>query len=237
MKLLIDTNIFIPLEPGSPEDLGENTAVAAKLAQMAMSGHCELWLHPAQRIDLGQDRSSARRLTREALFAKYPMLPVEAGTPPVDKTNDWVDEQLVVALEMHAVDILVTEDRDLIRRANPRVGTDRVFSLVDAVTLIGSFLDSAVRAPPAVEHLQAFALDANDPIWNSFREDYPGFDGWLQTCKREHRPAWVVRTDDRQHLAGVVIANHEKGEPRGSKTLKICSFKVSEQFSGMENCC
>jgi L-amino acid N-acyltransferase YncA len=74
-------------------------------------------------------------------------------------------------------------------------------------------------------------LNERDPIFDSFRVDYPPFDHWLVKCKREHRQAWII--ENGQRYAGVGII---KDEPNAlglsGKTIKLCSFKIDDAFRG-----
>ncbi|MBL1150780.1 MAG: GNAT family N-acetyltransferase [Armatimonadetes bacterium] len=232
MKLLIDTNIFIPLEPTSPEDVTAHTTLAAELVQLATKTGIQIWLHPAQRVDIAQDATEGRRSVREQLFRKYPVLDITIPAAPATRTNDWVDQQLINALQRNAVTALVTEDRKLTRDAIAAAGADRVLTLADAVSLLRSLLSQEVEPPPAVEAVRAFDLEGNDSFWDSFREQYPGFDNWFRKCQEEHRQAWVIRAPATGDLAGVAIVNEERSEAKGRKTLKICSLKVDPMHSG-----
>lgn len=147
-------------------------------------------------------------------------------------SNDDVDNQLLAAVAAPAVDYLVTEDQGLMRKA-AKVGLqDRVLSLSEAVEMLEALFDKPTAPPPAVESKTAYRLNQSDPIWDSFRVDYPQFDEWLQKCKREHRQSWVISGAGR--YAGVTIVNAEKQPPAPlkGKVLKICSFKVDPDHSG-----
>lgn len=232
MKLLLDTNIFIPLEPTAAQPDQIQTTAAAQLSKLASQTGAELWLHPAQRVDLAQDADHQRRQLRETLFHKYQVLEWHIPKPPTSNTNDWVDGLLIEALEHHAVTALVTEDRRLKQRASRAVGPDRVLTLSDAISFLSSLTELEVEPPPAVERVPAYILELQDSFWDSFREQYPDFDGWFRKCQREHRTAWIIRDPDGVGLVGATIINPERVETRGLKTLKICSFKVAPQHSG-----
>lgn len=75
MKLLIDTNVLIPLEPGSKTDVEPMTSLATDLQQVGAT----LYLHPIQRSDIEQDKDHDRRALRLRLIEKYLQLP----SPPV----------------------------------------------------------------------------------------------------------------------------------------------------------
>ena len=232
MKLLIDTNIYIPLEPTSPSELTAVSSLAAKLAELAARTSTQLWLHPAQRVDIAQDRELVRRRGRELLFDKYPVLNLPLSGQPEQRTNDWVDEQLVSALRSNAVTALVTEDKRLTKRAVQELGPERVLTLADAIASLSALLDQPVEPPPSVESVAAYSLNGKDPFWDSFRAQYEGFDRWFARCQQEHRQSWMIRAPDGQGIAGAAIVNPELQEVRGKKTLKICSLKVDSAHSG-----
>ncbi|HET8796658.1 MAG TPA: GNAT family N-acetyltransferase [Thermoanaerobaculia bacterium] len=241
MRLLIDTNVVIPLEPTRREDIHMNTPAAAELVRLVMQHGHSLFVHPAIHDDIAHDGDDARRETRLAILPKYPVLPhpppstkVDAalGTPARD-SNDWVDHQLLAALSANAVDFLVTEDGLMTKKAR-RLGLDgRVFTIPAAAAYLASLLDVSPPPPPAVRETFAHTLNASDDIFTSFREDYgEAFDSWFHRCQTEQRRTWVVDVGTRH--AAFMIVNEEKNsaEQQGGKTLKICSFKVSEEFRG-----
>lgn len=242
MKFLIDTNIFIPLEPTQLSDVEEGTSRAAQFARFAVESGHQLYLHPAVLEDIRRDRDKGRQRLREGLFQKYPRLPdppdipdrLEQALGQVERgSNDWVDHCLLAALAADAADFLVTEDQTL-RKKGARLGlTDRVTDLAEANSLVHDLSDEAPRPPPAVRSTKAHALDETDPIFDSFRQDYPGFDEWLRKCRREHRQAWTVEAQT-PCLAGFCIVKPEQSPHPNveGKALKICSFKVSDQCNG-----
>lgn len=86
---------------------------------------------------------------------------------------------------------------------------------------------------PAVTALKAHNLDGADPIFDSLKGDYQGFDDWLSKCRREHRQAWIIQADAGRY-GGVCIVNREdRGDLiRPCKMLKICTFKISAAHGG-----
>ena len=132
----------------------------------------------------------------------------------------------------NSVDFLVTEDIRLRTRA-ARVGlAERVMPIQGAISLIQRLGPTPSAPLPLVEQIQAHQLDNNDPIFDSLREDYPGFDEWLAKCQREHRTSWVIRDGT---LAATTIVKDETPADYGvpGKTLKVCLFKVSDRHTGM----
>ena len=240
MKLLIDTNIVIPLEPTGRADLHVNTATATGFAQAAMAGGHQLFVHPAIDDDIARDTNDERRELRSALLAKYLRLEhppssgaVDAvlGTPARD-SHDYVDHQLLAALRANAVDYLVTEDIEIAKKAK-RLGLEqRVFTIAAAATLLRSLFDVSPPTPPAVTETRAYNLNTTDPIFTSFRADYDGFDAWLARCQRDQRLTWLVEMNGQHAALAIVKEEKNPTEVIGGKTLKICSFKVSDEFRG-----
>ncbi len=241
MKFLIDTNIFIPLEPTAPEESEPLRSTATLFAQKANELGFPLFVHSAQRQDIRGDRDESRRELRKTLFGKYPALPDPPASARVDtilgipdeESHDWVDHQLLAAVYADAVDVLVTEDVGIHRKAK-RLGLHhRVAYLAEALIEVDALSDKPPRALPAVRSTKAHNLDASDQIFVSVREDYPDFDQWLLKCKREHRQAWVVNAPDTTY-AGVSIVKREDRPDLGmrDKTLKLCMFKISDMHTG-----
>lgn len=241
MKHLIDTNVFIPLEPTGPGDVAPNTSPVVAFAQKANRAGFPLFVHPAQLRDIRSDRDDQRRTLRETLIQKYPALPEPPPSARIDSIlgvpredhNDWVDHQLIAALHADAVDVLVTEDVGIHRKAK-RLGLHhRVMFIADAAIALDALVDSVPEPLPAVTALKAHNIDSTDPIFDSVRHDYPGFDDWLSKCRREHRQGWVIEPVLGGY-GGVCIVNREdRSDVAGQrKALKICTFKISDAHSG-----
>ena len=241
LKLLIDTNIIIPLEPTSVDDLHVNTDAASEIVKLASETGAQLFIHPAASADLQRDTDACRRAMRAQLLRKYLTLtdpPSDSAISPVIGspacgTNDWVDHQLLAALRGNAIDFLITEDQKIFKKARVLGIEHRVFTIGAAVAHLNSLFDRAPSPPPAVVSTKAYAINDEDAILETFREDYaPDFDAWLARCKRDQRQTWLVNVHG--HHAAFAIVNEETdlSEKIGAKTLKICSFKVSDEHRG-----
>ncbi len=243
MKFLIDTNVFIPLEPAGESDIQARTTGAVELARLVAMARGQLYVHPAQREDIERDRNEERLRLRRMLFGKYPCLPMPPAISPELEakvghaepgSNDWVDHQLLAGLHADAVDFLVTDDLRLRKKAG-RLGLGRrVASVAEAVSIVSDLFDTVPAPPPAVQSVKAYCLNQTDPIFDGLRKDYPGFDSWLAKCKREHRQAWMISVTGTTGLAAVSIVKSEGSVSflPGVKVLKVCSFKVSERCNG-----
>jgi GNAT superfamily N-acetyltransferase len=240
MKFLVDTNILISLEPVGSE-LEPTAPIAAEFLNLASVGGHQVVRHRAQETDQINDRNAARRKARQVLFSKYPVLPRIRGMPaefeavlgghPVG-SHDWVDNQLLGALEAGAVDFLVTEDAGIHRKARRVDLGQRVLLVGDARDMLRTFLDQPPTAPPAVRWINATELEERDPIFDSVRAEYAGFDSWLAKCRLETRDVAIILGTDGMYAGVCIVAR--KGDKFGAraKFLKICQFKVDDQYRG-----
>lgn len=245
LKLLLDTNAFIALEPASTAT-EPGLAYGAELARLAAEGQHRLYLHEGTRTDFARDRDPDRRRARLALAGKYSVLSgippstvadliarLHLAAPPAPGSNHAVDLEMLAAVDTAAVDYLVTDDGQLRARARRAGLAENVLPLAEAVQLLRDLSPRPERPPPAVEQIVSYQLDPHDPIFESLREDYPDFDTWFASVRREHRPGWVIRHDDGRY-AGVMLVKDETDRPYGlrGKVLKLSTFKVTDEAHG-----
>lgn len=169
MKFLLDTNVLIPLEPTDASTATVLAGDAARLHSLASRHGHQVFIHPAVSRDIARDPQQQRKALFEQQVQKYPRLldPPSAsealtqliGSPGVG-TNDWVDNQLLIALHANAVDYLVTEDQRIHRKAR-RLGIgERVARVDEAIRLISDLADEAPPPPPLVSAVPAYRLNA-----------------------------------------------------------------------------
>jgi ribosomal protein S18 acetylase RimI-like enzyme len=240
---LIDTNVIIGLE-----DNHAVQPVFANLLRYAASYKADVFVHEAAKDDIARDKDvnrqrislsklkkfqalkGARGLTLDHLTDKFGSLP---------RPNDIVDATLLDAVERGAVDFLVTEDRGIherARRFSPELGR-RVLFVADAVQLLRTTYEPIAAPIRFVEEITANELMITDPIFDSLRQDYQGFDSWWRDkCARERRPCWAVFDDG---LAGLVVRKDESAAAtdaitKAEKILKLCTFKVRPENRGVK---
>lgn len=241
-KLLIDTNVFIGLE-----DQREVAPQFAELLQLCNQHSIHVFVHDAAFDDIGRDTNIARRNVSLSKVRKFEQLKnvrqpsrskLEQQFGPMPKPNDVVDVALLHALDIGAVDFLVTEDQGIhgrARRAMPPLA-DRVLTVVDAVAWLRASFEPTRVILPYVEELPAHSIDQDDDIFDSLRQGYPNFDKWWRNkCVREHRPCWAATIDN--ELAGLVVRKEEthveaNTKYPGPKILKVCTFKVKPKYRG-----
>ena len=244
MRVLLDSNFLISAEPTHAGEVEENADVSQAVLRCIQQLKWEACVHPAQQHDFDRDRQKERVDLRRLKFQRYTELRPPFHVPAelaqqiaglTEGSNDWVDFQLLAALKCGAVDYLVSDDGKLHKRAAKLGVADAVFAAQDALVFLTETLGE-IQLPklPAVEWVKAYALDDSDPIFDSLRADYPGFDAWLQRCRQQHRDAMWIKDQSSRKLAGLAIVKREDesehGLPAGS--LKVCTFKVADGYAG-----
>lgn len=241
---LIDTNILIGLE-----DDHKVEAAYAKFFNLASSHKVDIFVHEAAKEDIARDKNVRRREISFSKIEKYRVLrkrrgltkdALEAQFGPLKKHNDIVDAQLLHALDIGAVDFLVTQDQGLHERAqrySAELGR-RVLFVGDAADLLEQTYEPKEVPIRYVAEVKAHEIDHEDAFFDSLRRSYPEFNAWWRdTCVNEHRPCWAVYDGD--ELAGLIVIKNETKEDTdaislGEKILKICTFKVSSEKRGVK---
>lgn len=244
-SLLLDTNAFIALEPTSPS-FEAGLPDAAGLVRLAQEGGHSFYLSAAVTRDFDRDPHVARRAANYALSAKYrklePIAPpialltllAEEPPPSGRNSNDDADLELLSALSVGVVDFLVTNDVKL-RRRGLRAGLeDRILTVSEAAAFLERLAPRTSAPPPAVESLKSYSLDLTDPIFESLRADYVGFDAWIRRASAAPgRPAWIIRAEDDSYGALMIVKREDHnhlGLP--GRVLKLCTFKVADKSMG-----
>lgn len=239
MKFLLDTNIFIKLEPGCQDDLESLSKEARELVKRIRENRDEIFLHPKSRDDIKRDTNEERRSLRLKDFEKFPILdntdiPAEfknriktIGCNP----NDHVDNHLLAAVYRNAVHFLVTEDQGLHKKARDIGIEEKVCSITDALDMLRR-LDIPVSVNrPAIEKVKCYTVDVSGPLFNTLKLDYKEFGDWFKKKCLEGRDCFVIHID--KVLAGICIFTEKsKGPNESTKRLKICTFKIAESARG-----
>ena len=158
MRILIDTNVFISAE--SMDDVDEFSESAAELYRLAMAGQHQVLMSQESKDDLSRQASGQRRTMRERQFSKYATIEriplpdtfaARAGYAQPLSANDRVDLSLLLAVDRHAADYLVTQDGMFVvgKTANDGTGTDTLLLVPPDATGVAIAEDGAVSYLPA----------------------------------------------------------------------------------------
>jgi predicted nucleic acid-binding protein len=237
VRALLDTNILIHREAATVvrRDIGKLFFWLDKLRH-------DKCVHPASLEEIGKHRDERVRATFQTKLQSYQVLktvaPVSTAVQQVgadDKTeNDRNDTLLVNELYAGRVDILISEDRGLYRKALALGIGDRVFT-------IDAYLEKAVAENPELADYKVLAVrkvafgnvDVRSDFFDSFRVDYgnDAFDRWFN--RKADEPAYICY-EGNDLVAFLYLKvegpgeNYSEIEPafKPKTRIKIGTFKV-----------
>jgi len=241
MSFLIDSNVVIAAEPfnGQLEEL--QPVVSAFMRTAAEHGH-KVFVHPATLDDLKETVDPTHRMQNVAAFAKYPVLNevdvpqhVLEVFPSPRSPNDERDSRILAALDVGAVHFLVTNDGKLRKRAIRLGHEPKVLRPPEAAAQLETWHPQAPPPPPSVEEVKTYTLDTSEPIFDSLRQAYDGFDGWINKVKKESstRRAWIIRDPNGTYEALAIVKMRDSHPlPFGKEAIKLATFKVADAAAG-----
>lgn len=247
MRILLDTNILIHRE--TAHVVKENVGVLFNWIDRL--GH-EKCVHPVSSEEIGKHADERVRRSFAAKLQSYTELrgitaldpDVAALSAELDRSiNGRNDTRLVNELYLGRVDFLISEDRGLSVKAD-RLGIgDRVYT-------IDEYLEKVTAENPDLADYEVLSVrkepfgdvDVSDPFFDSFREDYPGFDRWF--LRKSEEEAYVCREDDRI-VAFLYLKTEDEREPYpdidptfvpkrrlkiGTLKVELNGYKIGERF-------
>ena len=194
MRVLLDTNIVIHRE--APYVVKQNIGLVFNWLDRL---GCEKCLHPVSVREIRKHEDARVRDSFTSKIASYRVLRTPAPVAPdvqtlseeVDTTeNDRNDTLILNELYAERVDLLISEDRRVARKAD-RLGIgERVFT-------IDAFLEKVSAENPEFTDYSVLSVrktlfgnvDVSDPFFDTFRADYPDFDRWFN--RKSEEPSYV----------------------------------------------
>lgn len=244
MRILLDTNIIIPLEDSSRA----LHASFGDFVRLANAHKHTLLVHPGSLDDIERDPDEERQKISLSRFRKYTLLIPPPEPPSVielttydltqSNDNDRVDNEILFSIYRDAANILISEDRRLHKKADRLGISSRVHYLQQAVAFLKRIHASIPVFLPNIEEQSLYQIDVALPFFDSLREDYPEFDDWYKTKARDGRRAWIHRDSDGE-IGAICIFNLETNQivtddnrALPGDVLKLCTFKVGETVRG-----
>lgn len=236
MKALLDTNIIIHRETSTV--VNRDIGILFKWLDKAKYTKC---IHP---ITIQEINKNSNKPAVETLKIKLQSYNELQTTAPLDDSvkkvseemdnneNDKNDTQLLNEVFCGRTDILVTEDKKIHKKAEKLGISEKVFN-------INSFLEKVVSENPDLVDYKVLSVskklfgnvNLKDTFFDSFREDYPGFDNWFN--KKSEETAYI--TENQENVLSFLYVKVENTDENYSditpvftpkKRLKIGTFKV-----------
>ncbi|MBQ0113180.1 MAG: GNAT family N-acetyltransferase [Bacteroidales bacterium] len=209
--------------------------------------HC-LCVHPLQIDDINRDKDKVRRdivLSRLKQYSKIKNPPVlsdeerERLELKESNDNDKVDNNILFALYRGAVNVLVTNDEGIHKKASHIGIQDKVYRLEQMLLFLKRYSNKLIEHTyTGVQERYLYEIDKNQSFFDSLRQSYDGFDNWYQQSAEKQRKCWCIE-DDNKNVVAISIYKHEQdvqitddGEKIEGKILKLCTFKVDAAARG-----
>lgn len=236
IRILLDTNIIIHREAATAvrNDIGI-------LFKWLDNLHYTKCIHPITVAEIQKHEDPSVKASFRVKLGNYNVLKTQAPLTekvktlcvPLDKNeHDCNDTKIINELAAGRVDILITEDKNLLKKAGLLVLSDRVYK-------INQFLEKVNRENPELTDYKVLAvkkvllgnLDIADSFFDSFKEDYPCFEEWFN--RKADETSYVCFDGDK--ISAVLYIKPEKETEDYSdispgfnkmKRLKISTFKV-----------
>lgn len=238
MKALLDTNIIIHREANRV--INQDIGILFRWLDRAKYVKC---MHPCSIEELKKyadektvDTFMVKTSSYEIIEYPSPLCQdVKNVSTQVDITpNDLNDTSLLNEVFINRVDILITEDKKIHKKASMLGIAEKVFS-------IDSFLEKVFSEHPElvnynvlnVKKVKFGSLNLQDPFFDSLRIDYPGFDQWF--IKKFDEECYVtINSANKLLLSFLYLKIENKDENyfdinpafQPKKRLKVGTFKV-----------
>lgn len=235
-RALLDTNIVIHREAATVVQ----PSIGRLFAWLDRLGY-EKWIHPATLAEIQQHADDRVRRTFATKLESYRVIqapaPLAAALETLSRErdvtpNDRNDSAILNELYGGRVDVLITEDRGIFRKAES-------LSIAPDVYTIDAFLEKATAENPdlldyavlAARRVRFAEVNLQDPFFHSFRADYPGFDRWFG--RKADETSYICHGDS-SLVAFLYLKVEDEREAYGDITpvfapkrrLKIGTFKV-----------
>ncbi|MBO4664280.1 MAG: hypothetical protein J5663_07685 [Bacteroidaceae bacterium] len=238
MKALLDTNIIIHREANKivSQDIGI-------LYRWLDRGKYVKCIHS---VTIDEVKKNPNKETVELFLVKlnsYEIVEIPSPLQPEVKKvskqfdttdNDKIDTVLLNEVFVGRVDILITEDKKIHKKALSLGISDKVFT-------IDSFLEKTFAEHPElvnykvlnVQKLKFGKIDLNDTFFDSLKNDYVGFDKWF--VKKYDEEAYITINSNNGMLLSFLYLKVEDEDENYSnmnpplppkRRLKIGTFKV-----------
>jgi predicted nucleic acid-binding protein len=239
MKALLDTNIIIHREAGSPA-INQDIGILYKWLDEARYTKC---IHPVTVQEIFKNPNQSTVNNFKIKMESYELLQtvaamaveVQSISKSFDKTeNDKNDTILINELFNERADLLVTEDQKIHQKAAALGLSDKVFTINSFLEKISSEYPELVDYKVLSVRQKLFGeIDLNDPFFDSFKEDYPGFERWFN--KKANEKAYITVNNVNNLLLSFLYLKREDEHEvysdiqptfKAKRRLKIGTFKV-----------
>lgn len=158
--------------------------------------------------------------------------------------NDLIDNEMLYAVVRNCVSYFITNDKELLKKAEILNLNDRVLSIDDAINKFKQEEKVVVETPVFIKKEYLYNMDLNDDFFTTLRFDYKGFDNWFIKKQRNEEMAYVTMTKDNKVTSFLMLKEEDENEDYSTfekpfnpaKRIKVSTFKVSDTGKKIGEC-
>lgn len=238
MKALLDTNIIIHRE--ASRVINQDVGILYRWLERAKYTKC---VHSLTVFEIEKYKNKQTVDAFQIKLDSYERIDIPSPLQPELKSvsekidlneNDKIDTHLLNEVFVGRVDILITEDKKIRKKANELGISDKVFT-------IDSFLEKTFAEHPDlvnykvlnVQKLKFGRINLEDDFFTSLKEDYIGFDKWF--IKKYDEEAYITVNSNNGLLLSFLYLKVEDQDEKyldispsfnPKRRLKVGTFKV-----------
>ncbi|MDY0278914.1 MAG: hypothetical protein RBQ97_12605, partial [Acholeplasma sp.] len=236
--ILLDTNIIIEREnPKAPNES------VARLFHCVDKEKLEKFIHPSCYVEIDKYYDKKQVEIIKAKLSAYNII----GNLPIrdesfqsliknltNDNNDSIDNELLYQIYDNRIDLLITEDKKMLQKANILFIRSKVLT-IDEYLLVyrNSHPDLVKYKVLGIQEKSFNEINIDDPFFDFFKRNYTGFEDWYKKKAIKQEKAYVVF--NKTLIEGFLYLKVEnENEVYGDfnkqfipkKRLKIGTFKI-----------
>lgn len=236
--ILFDTNIIIEREnPKSPNES------VARLFHYIDKEKSEKYIHPSCYDEISKYHDSKQVQIIKAKLKAYNLINDYSDHDKkfddilkdlTNSKNDLIDNELLYQIYNNVIDVLITEDKKMLQKANILLIRSKVFTIDEYILFYMETNPELVKYKVlSVEEVFIRDVNLSDSFFDFFRQNYNDFNTWFKRKAIQNEKAYIVK-DDKDIEGFLYIKTEDDKEIYSSfdkqfspkKRLKIGTFKV-----------
>ncbi|MBR3153033.1 MAG: EVE domain-containing protein [Clostridia bacterium] len=246
-KILLDTNMMIYLL--DDHILDEKISKLTKI--LYDSDKYIIAIHPNTIVEAGKIKDQNKK---DIFISKLGVYKIIDNPPRATEDfnkqvgfknkNDLIDNEMLYAVIRNCVSYFITNDKELLKKAEILKLNDRVLSIDNAINKFKQEEKVIIETPVFIKKEYLYNMDLNDGFFTTLRFDYKGFDNWFIKKQRNEEMAYVTTTRDNKVTSFLMLKEEDENEDysafekpfKPAKRIKVSTFKVSDTGKKIGEC-
>ena len=246
-KILLDTNMMIYLLDDHilDEKISKLTKILYDSDKYIIAIHPNTIVEARKIKDQNKKNIFISKLEVYKIIENPPRAPEDFNKQVGFKNkNDLIDNEMLYAVIRNCVSYFITNDKELLKKAEILKLNDRVLSIDDAINKFKQEEKVIIETPLFIKKEYLYNMDLNDDFFTTLRFDYKGFDDWFIKKQRNEEMAYVTMTRDNKVTSFLMLKEEDENEDysvfekpfKPAKRIKVSTFKVSDTGKKIGEC-